>query len=537
MARTPIATALLGAALVAAPESSAQTPLTTERIISGVSSPVWVGTCGRPGDNRIFVVEQNQADIEIFTDGVKNNVPYLNLDSITTVTTGGERGLLGVAFHPDYEENAYVFINYTGAGGATFIDRFTAYAPDANRVDASSRVQVMSFNQPYTNHNGGWIGFGPDGMLYVATGDGGSANDPQCNAQNPNSPLGKLLRVDVDSIDSTGSYSVPADNPFVGVPGVLPEIFHFGLRNPWRCSFDPVTGDLYMGDVGQNLREEVSISPLGSSGGNYGWRIQEGELCNGLGACTAAPGCGSASYLPPVHTYSHGGGNCSITGGIVYRGCAIPDLSGTYFFSDYCSGKIWSFELVGGVTTAFTDRTAELDPAGPLGIGGVTAFGTDHEGEMLIADYFGGEVFRLIPASGAAAGCDTLRSDWNAISAQFGGAQELELHMGAGNAGALYVVLGSASGTSSGLSLNGVTIPLVFDSYLSFTLGALNQPPFQQNFGVLDAEGMAEAEIQVPAGVLGGAQVGLTLHHAAVVLDGTGSPVAATNAVPLTFAP
>jgi hypothetical protein len=189
------------------------------------------------------------------------------------------------------------------------------------------------------------------------------------------------------------------------------------------------------------------------------------------------------------------------------------------------------------VTTAFTDRTAELDPAGPLGIGGVTAFGTDHEGEMLIADYFGGEVFRLVPASGAAAGCDTLRSDWNAISAQFGGAQELELHMGAGNAGALYVVLGSASGTSSGLSLNGVTIPLVFDSYLSFTLGALNQPPFQQNFGVLDAEGMAEAEIQVPAGVLGGAQVGLTLHHAAVVLDGTGSPVAATNAVPLTFAP
>lgn len=520
--------------------ADAQTPLSTERIADGLSSPLWAGTTGVPGDSRLFVLEQNSADVEIFKNGVKNNVPYLDLNSVSgvTVTTGGERGLLGIAFHPDYDENGYVFVNYTSTGGATQIDRFTAQNPTADRVVPGSRVPVLNFSQPFTNHNGGWIDFGPDGYLYIGTGDGGSANDPQCRAQNPTSLLGKMLRIDIDTLDSTGAYSIPADNPFLSDPASRPEILHTGLRNPWRCSFDPLTGELYMGDVGQGLREEVSIAPLGALGLNYGWRILEGELCNGFGSCPGSlPGCASGIYTPPVQTYSLGGGNCSITGGVVYRGCAIPDLQGTYFYADYCSNRIWSFELVNGVATNVQVRTGELDPAGPLGLQQITSFGRDENGEVLIVDQPGGEVFRIIPQGVPAAGCDPLRADWNAVSIQSGGVQELALDAGSSNGSAFFAVLGSASGTTPGTSFGGATIPLNLDAYLSFTLANANQPPFTNSFGVLDANGRSETEIAIPAGVLSGAQAGLTLHHAAVVFDLGINPLLVSNAESLTLAP
>lgn len=515
--------------------ASAQTPLTTERIISGTDAPTWAGVTGVPGDERIFVAEQNSTKIKIFKNGVENNNPYFNASFVNNVTTGGERGLLGVAFDPDYELNGYVYVNYTTLGGATQIDRFAAISPTSDRVNTNTRVPLLTIAQPFSNHNAGWMGFGPDGYLYIATGDGGSANDPQCRSQNPQNLLGKMLRIDTSVIDSTGSYGIPADNPFVNTPGFLPEIFHLGLRNPWRNSFDPLTGDLYMGDVGQGSREEVSVGVLGSAGLNYGWRVQEGELCNGFGSCSPAtvPGCNDPAYTFPVQTYSHAGGNCSITGGVVYRGCAIPDLQGTYFYADYCSSRIWSFELVNGQVQNFQNRTSELDPPG-LTINQITSFGRDADGEVLIIDQ-GGEIYRIIPAAGGSAACPSLRTDWGSLSVTFGGEQELQLDAGAANAGSLYVFAGSVSGTSPGLPLGGVTVPLNPDAYFSLTLALANVAPFENTFGVLDASGRAEAEISIPAGLLGATQAGLTLNHAAVVLDGLGAASFASNAASLTL--
>ncbi len=376
----------------------AETPLRTVPIVDGLARPVFV--TAPPGDStRLFIVEQRSSAtgrIRIYdrTTGTLLAQPFL---AINPVSTGSEQGLLGLAFHPDFAANGYFFVNFTDAAGTTIVRRYTVSA-NPNVADAGSAYPVLSIPQPFSNHNGGWLGFGPDGYLYIATGDGGSANDPGNRAQDITSQLlGKLLRIDVNRddfpADATRNYGIPSTNPFVGVTGD-DEIWAYGLRNPWRCSFDRLTGDLWIADVGQGAWEEVNFESAGAAGGrNYGWRCMEGLACTGLSGCT----CNAPALTLPVHVYSHAAG-CSITGGYVYRGGRICDLTGTYFFADYCSAQIWTFRLSGGVVTDFRNRTAELDPdgPGPLSIASIVSFGEDAEGELYICSLDGG-VYQVVP--------------------------------------------------------------------------------------------------------------------------------------------
>ncbi|MCP4592733.1 MAG: PQQ-dependent sugar dehydrogenase [bacterium] len=390
--------------LLVATAASAATPLATIRVASGLSRPVLVTT--PPGDtNRLFIVEQHTGLIRILKldTMVVNAAPFLVIGGLTT---GNEQGLLGLAFHPDYEGNGFFYVNYTNSAGDTAIARYQVSADPDVALPASADI-LLTIDQPdtHTNHNGGWIGFGGDEYLYIASGDGGGGGDDDAghtpgigNGQDiTNNLLGAMLRIDVDGDDFPAepdrNYGVPTDNPFVGTNGD-DEIWAFGLRNPWRNSFDLVTGDLWIADVGQGLWEEVDYQPADSAGGeNYGWRCREGaHNFNTNGDCSLTP------FTEPVHEYSHGGNpfRCSISGGYVYRGCAIPDLRGTYFFADYCSDQIWSFRYDGIAVAEFADRTAELVPD----IGSITqpvSFGEDGSGELYVCD-LAGEVFKVVPS-------------------------------------------------------------------------------------------------------------------------------------------
>jgi glucose/arabinose dehydrogenase len=378
------------------------TPLTARRIAFGVSRPVMVAA--PTGDyERLFIVQQ-QGIIRVY-DMVGGNLlptPFLNIDALVGGGTSGgdERGLLGLAFHPDFATNGHFFVSYNNNSGTSIIARYTVDATNPNVANPSSAVTILTQSQPFTNHNGGGIHFGPlDGYLYIGFGDGGSANDPQGNGQNQNSRLGKMLRIDVDG---GTPFAIPPTNPFVGAGAPLDEIWASGLRNPWRWSFDRETGDMWIADVGQFSVEEVNFQPASSPGGeNYGWRCMEGNSCTGLSGCA----CNAAALTDPIRTYTHGQG-CSITGGFVYRGCSMPDMHGIYFYADYCSNQIWSFKYDGATVTEFTTRTAELDPTGPLAIGSISGFGEDAYGELYICDLFGGEVFKIVPADIDSRDCD-----------------------------------------------------------------------------------------------------------------------------------
>lgn len=416
-----LATQLLGAGMalavltIAASEINAATPLTTTRVASGLTLPIWV--TAPPGDvHRIFVIEK-QGRIRIVNDGVLLTTPYLNIDPIVGggTTIDSEQGLLGMAFDPNYALNGFFYVNYTNVSGNTVIARYHVSA-DPNVADATSALRIWGYTQPQANHNGGWLAFGPDGYLYNAAGDGGNSNDqgpghtePGGNAHDLTSnPLGKMHRIDVNGddfpADPNRNYAIPPTNPFVGT-GNDGEIWAYGLRNPWRNSFDRLTGDLWIADVGQNAWEEINFQPAGAVGGrDYGWRCREGLTNTFLFDATCASI--APSFTDPIYVYGHGSG-CAITGGYVYRGCAIPDLSGTYFFSDYCSAKIWSFRYsVGGGITEFTDRTAELAPGGGLSIASITSYGEDAFGEMYMTDEAGGEVFKIIPRTMVGTDCN-----------------------------------------------------------------------------------------------------------------------------------
>ena len=374
---------------------SGTTPLSTRRIASGVARPVLVAA--PEGDfERLFIVQQ-AGIIRIYdmASATLLTTPFLNINSIVGGGNSGadERGLLGLAFHPDYMNNGFFYLYYTNNSSDTVVARFSVSATKPNVANGSPDQILFTQNQPFTNHNGGMIAFGPnDGYLYIGLGDGGSANDPQGNSQNPNTRLGKMLRLDVDA---GTPYAIPPDNPFVGPGAPLDEIWATGLRNPWRFSFDRDNGDLYIADVGQFNWEEISIQPFSSVGGeNYGWRCMEGNSCTGLSGCA----CNSAALTDPVQVYSHGSG-CSITGGNVYRGCAMPDMHGIYFYSDWCTSTIWSFLWNGSSVTEFTNRSAELNPPGSQSISGVTGFGEDAYGEVYICDWNGGEIFKIVPAN------------------------------------------------------------------------------------------------------------------------------------------
>ncbi|MCZ2127719.1 MAG: PQQ-dependent sugar dehydrogenase [Anaerolineales bacterium] len=333
-----------------------------KEIVGGLTRPVDLKSA-MDGSGRLFVVEKYGA-IRILQDGQLLDQPFLDIAERVN-ESGNEMGLLGLAFHPNFAENGYFYVNYTGAGGNSRVSRFTA---NGNFADPSSEKILLTVDQPYENHNGGAVAFGPDGYLYLSFGDGGSQGDPNRNGQNVNALLGKILRIDVNRGDP---YSIPADNPFGN------EVWAYGLRNPWRISFDRATGDLWIGDVGQNQYEEIDYLPAGSPGGaNFGWSEMEGfHDYNG----EAKPG-----LLLPVVEYSHQFG-CSVTGGYVYRG-AMPEWNGVYFYGDYCSGKVWGI--------IFADGQWNSQALFDTGLS-VTSFGEDEAGELYLLNDYSGGVYRL----------------------------------------------------------------------------------------------------------------------------------------------
>jgi glucose/arabinose dehydrogenase len=383
--RRLLAVAIAGVLLVPTMTSAAIVPgnidIVLTPVASGLSSPLLVTHAG-DGSNRLFVVEQT-GRIRIVKGGDLQAAAFIDISR--SVSRGGEQGLLGLAFHPSFESNRKLYLSYTDLNGTSVIREYTTLASNPDRVDGGSGRTLLRVKQPYDNHNGGHIAFGPDGLLYIGLGDGGSAGDPGNRAQNRNTLLGKLLRIDVNRRTGTLPYGIPATNPYVGRTG-LDQIWAFGLRNPWRFSFDRVTGDLWIGDVGQGAWEEInrSLATSGRNAGraaNYGWRVMEGAHCY-----SPSSGCSRTGKILPVTEYSHGGGRCSVTGGYVYRGTTYPDLVGAYLFADYCSGEIW-----------FIDRGASrgVKPTRAIDTSSrVTSFGEDEAGELYVTSAEGA-LYRL----------------------------------------------------------------------------------------------------------------------------------------------
>jgi glucose/arabinose dehydrogenase len=346
----------------------------------GFSRPVDIQHAG-DGSDRLFVVEQ-AGRIHVFPNDPTVDETTGFLDIRDRVSDGGnEEGLLGLAFHPDYANNGYFYVNYSASGPRrNVIARYRVDAADPNRADRDSETILLTFEQPYSNHNGGQLAFGPDGYLYIATGDGGSGGDPQNNAQNRTNLLGKILRIDVDNSEGGKAYAIPADNPFAGnAEGYAEEIWAYGLRNPWRFSFDPVTGRLWTGDVGQNRYEEVDIIEKGK---NYGWRIMEGVSCY-----NPSSGCDQSGLTKPIIEYGRDQG-ASITGGHVYRGSSVPELQGQYIYADFVTGRIWGLKYNGPGDIENTLLLASNE--------NVSSFGVDEAGELYICS-FGGGIFRFRP--------------------------------------------------------------------------------------------------------------------------------------------
>ena len=377
------------------------------QVASGLVRPVYVTHAG-DDSGRVFIVEQ-RGQILILEDDLSER-PFLDIqDRVESPATGGgnEEGLLSVAFPPGYAEKGYFYVYYTMRNGDNVVSRFSL-SDDPNLADADSEEQILVLPHPqYTNHNGGQLAFGPDGFLYIGTGDGGGGGDPLDNAQDPSSLNGKLLRIDVEMdsfrskqskpyerydnqkytcylpmISSGKVYAIPADNPFIDDPDFRPEIWALGLRNPWRFSFDRESGDLFIADVGQNRWEEINFQPADSPGGkNYGWNIMEGEECYG------ASSCDTQGLTLPVHVYPiFSSTDCSITGGFVYRGEAYPALDGLYIYGDFCSGRIWGLQQDGG-----TWQTGLLASTSFR----ISSFGEDEGGEIYVADMSGGTIYKI----------------------------------------------------------------------------------------------------------------------------------------------
>ena len=369
------------------------TTLNFELVGNGLARPVFATSA--PGDSdSLFVLEQHRGAIERIDLSTGTRSTFVTLPS-GTVSTGNEQGLLGLAFAPDYQTSGRYYLNYTDASGDTRVREYTRQSPTQGNPIATR--DILRVNQPFTNHNAGWIEFGPDGNLYIGTGDGGAGGDPLNNSQTTtNNLLGKILRVSVDGDDfpndASRNYSIPSSNPFVGQTGD-DEIFAYGLRNPYRCSFDRITGDLWIGDVGQNAREEIDVISASTSGQNFGWRIREGTL-----------GPAVQGAIDPIYQYSRGLGalqGFSVTGGYVYRG-SISELDGHYFFADFVSDGLWSFrfneddqaDFDGTNFTDFEDWSNRVEIGLPTTIRGISSFGEDSDGNLIVVS-LAGNVFRL----------------------------------------------------------------------------------------------------------------------------------------------
>jgi glucose/arabinose dehydrogenase len=352
-------------------------PLALQEVATGLIFPL--DLTAPDADARLFIVEKG-GTIRIVKNGALLPIPFLDISA--QVSTGGEQGLLGLAFPPQYASNGRFVVHYTDLAGDTRVSSFRVSA-DPDVADPLSEVAVLGVDQPFANHNGGQILFGPDGHLYVMLGDGGSASDPGGRGQSLGDLLGSILRI--DPLDG-GGYTVPADNPFVGSAGARPEIWSYGLRNPWRIAFDPATGDLYIADVGERRWEEVNVSTGADGAGrgrNFGWSLMEGP------ECFRDSSCDQDGLELPVLSYNHGAG-CSITGGYVYRGPAIPALQGHYFYADYCSGWVRTFRFENG-TAVDQFQWPTLAPGG-----GVPSFGRDAAGELYVMST-SGVVFKIVP--------------------------------------------------------------------------------------------------------------------------------------------
>lgn len=376
-----ILTLVLGLALIAAAPTAAQNgqyiDLRLEKLVDGLDNPVQM-VDPNDGTGRFFIVEK-PGKILILKDGKVADQPFL--DIANQVSTGSEQGLLSMALHPDFAKNGEFFIDYTDAKGNTQVERWNVSKTDANAADPSSKKTILTVQQPYSNHNGGLLLFGPDGMLYIGLGDGGSEGDPLHNGQNLDTLLSKILRVDVDTTTGDLAYGIPKDNPFVNKSDTRPETWVWGLRNPWRFSFDKKTGDLLIGDVGQDEYEEADLAPAGKGGFNFGWSTMEAD------SCYKASSCDQQGLTKPFFFYSHQDGGCSITGGYVYRGSKIQGLDGTYLAADYCSGLLWQVHPDGkGGWTVDEPISTGTTPS---------SFAEDASGELYLID-LQGAIYKII---------------------------------------------------------------------------------------------------------------------------------------------
>lgn len=347
---------------------------------TGFTAPVDIAHCG---DSRLFVVEQGGKIWIVDSTGTTSAKPFLDITD--RVNFNGERGLLGLAFHPRYAENGYFYLNYTKKSGNardSRIARFSRSTADPASADPTSETTLLEVYQPYANHNGGCLKFGPDSLLYIGFGDGGSGGDPQGNGQKTDTHLGKMLRIDVNS-NSQGNYGIPPDNPFLNTSGYLPEIWSLGLRNPWRFSFDRLSGELWIADVGQNKREEVNFEPRNTPGRNYGWRCYEGTSTYNTTGCQPA-----SAYIAPVFEYANPALGQSVTGGFRYRGSQYPGLAALYLLADYVSGRWWAIRQN-------ADSTFSGQELGKLAPYEVTSFGEDYQGELYTTAYASGKIQRV----------------------------------------------------------------------------------------------------------------------------------------------
>ncbi|NNC69219.1 MAG: T9SS type A sorting domain-containing protein [Flavobacteriaceae bacterium] len=360
----------------------AQPQVHLKSFATGLDKPVCIK---HAGDERLFVIEQDGLIQIINSDGSQNSTPFLDIRTrvFDIFNIGEERGLLGLAFHPNYASNGYFYVNYTNNSGNTVVSRFSVSASKANIANSNSELILLTINQPFGNHNGGDLAFGPNGYLYISSGDGGSSGDPGDRAQNLNNLLGKLLRIDVDNTSSGANYAIPGDNPFVNNSSARDEIWAYGLRNAWKFSFDRQTNDLWIADVGQGSFEEINRASHTEAGLNYGWRCYEGNVAFNTSGC---PAINTLTF--PVFVYGHSGtSRCSITGGYRYRGTQFPEFSGLYFFADYCSNEI-------GMLTQ-NGSNWESTFTGAFNGNNWSAFGEDFNGELYIAGISSGIIYKL----------------------------------------------------------------------------------------------------------------------------------------------
>jgi len=434
-------------------------------VITGLSNPVFVGHA-TDGSRRLFIVERDGI-VRVAQRAAATATVFMDIRA--KIVSGGEQGLLGLAFHPSFQRNGRFFVYYTRSGDGSLVVAEYRISTDPNAADPAEAILLTIPHPINTNHNGGMLAFGPDGYLYIGVGDGGSADDPPNNAQNIEVLLGKILRIDVDRPDLVARipYSSPPDNPFVNRPG-RDEIFAFGLRNPWRFSFDRATGRLWVGDVGQDDREEVDTPIV--AGGNYGWRVYEGFACtnNDRSLCTPQ------NYLSPVFDYTHAGGRCSITGGYVYRGAlrSVPD--GTYVYGDYCSGEIFSWD---GRAQSVVLRTAT----------NISSFGEDEDGEIYVVD-LGGTISRIVSTAPVETSCTASISPSRITVPRKGQSGTLTVTMSGGcrwdaiGQDSWISIAGSASGTGSGIV--GYTIA-PYDGHARYRTGTVTVAG--QTFGVIQS--------------------------------------------------